>query len=200
MSSVRFVVACLVSSSLALAACSAPAGPPRGLPAPVKDTEVGPGDMFEVTVVGEKELPKEYQVQSDGTIHYPYLPRLKVEGLEPAQIEDLLTQKLIEKKILVEPQIIVIVKQYNSKKVTIIGAVSKPGPIGWSEGLAIVDAISQAGWFTPLADSDRVILTRKVGNGKTVTVYVSVDQISSGRQPNIPLQAGDTIKVDSKVW
>ena len=181
-------------------ACAQPAGPPRNLPAPIQSTLVGPGDVFEVSVVGEKDLPKEYRVQPDGTIHFPYLDRMKVEGLEPQQIEDLIKAKLIEKKILIDPQISLIVKQYNSKKITIIGGVQKPGSMPWTEGLQIVDAISQAGWFTALGDSDRVLLTRNVSPGKTVTVYISVDQISSGKQANIPLQAGDTIKVEQKVW
>ena len=44
-------------------------------------------------------------------------------------------------KILVAPQVTLIVKQYNSKKVSIVGAVQKPGSLPWSEGMKLVDAI-----------------------------------------------------------
>src|SRR5258706_15768564 len=93
-------------------------GPPKNLPAPVLSTVVGPGDLFDVTVLGEKDIPKEYRVQPDGTIRFPYLGPIKVAGLEPQQIEEMLRTRLIEQKILVSPQVTLIVKQYNSKRVS----------------------------------------------------------------------------------
>lgn len=175
-------------------------GPPRNLPPPVTSTTVGPGDVFVVSVLGEKDLPPEYRVQPDGSIDFPYVGRIQVTGLEPQQIVDLLKMKLVEKQILREPQISLVVKAYNSKRVVVIGAVQKPGSVPWTEGMGIVDVISQSGWFTPIGDSSHVILTRRIANGKTVTVMISVEQISNGRQPDVPLQAGDTIKVEQRVF
>src|SRR5579883_3081763 len=123
-------------------------GPPKNLPAPELSTVVGPGDLFDVSVFGEKDIPKEYRVQPDGTIRFPFLGSLKVAGMEPQQIEDMLRTRLMEEKFLTNPQVSIIVKQYNSKKVSVIGAVNKPGSLPWTEGMKIVDAISQAGWFT----------------------------------------------------
>jgi polysaccharide export outer membrane protein len=169
------------------------------LPAPTLSTVVGPGDLFEVSVLGEKDLPKEYRVQPDGTVDFPYLDRVMVAGLEPQQIEELLKQQLESKKILVGPQVTLVVKQYNSKKVSVIGAVAKPGSLPWSEGMKLVDAISLSGGLTALADGDRVRVTRLVG-AKTVTATISIDDITDGKLGDIPLQAGDTIKVDQRVF
>jgi polysaccharide export outer membrane protein len=163
-------------------------------------TIVGPGDVFEVSVVGEKEIPKEFRVQPDGTVDFPYLDRVTVSGLEPQQIEELIKKQLVSRKILVDPQVTLIVKQYNSKKVSVVGAVQKPGSLPWSEGMKLVDAISQAGGLTSLGDGDHVVITRNVGGGKTVTARVSVDDITDGKTPDVPLQAGDTIKVDQRVF
>jgi polysaccharide biosynthesis/export protein VpsN len=174
-------------------------GPPN-LPVPTPSTTVGPGDMFEVSVLGEKDLPKEYRVQPDGTIDFPYVDRLNVTGLEPQQIEDLIKKSLVDKKILVDPQVTLVVKQYNSKKVSVIGQVQKPGSLPWQEGMKLVDAISLAGGFTSLAAADRVLVTRLVANQKTVTATVSVDDITDGKQADVPLQAGDTIKVEQRVF
>jgi len=170
------------------------------LPAPEQSTTVGPGDVFEVNLVGEKDLPKEYRVQPDGSIDFPYISRVMVAGLEPQDITSLIKQKLVEAKILRDPQVSIVVKQYNSKKVTIIGQVTKPGSVPWTDGMKLVDAISMAGWFTPLAASKSVILNRVSKDGKTTTVVVSVDAITDGAQPDIPLQSGDTIKVDQRVF
>lgn len=170
------------------------------LPAPLQSTTVGPGDVFEVNLVGEKELPKEYRVQPDGSIDFPYISRVMVSGLEPQDISSLIKQKLVEAKILRDPQVSVLVKQYNSKKVTIIGQVTKPGSVPWTDGMKLVDAISMAGWFTSIAASKSVIVNRVSKDGKTTTITVSVDAITDGAQPDIPLQSGDTIKVEQRVF
>ena len=186
---------------LLLAACgSSRPPPPRNLPPPVLSTVVGPGDLFDVSVLGEKDLQREYRVQPDGTIVFPYVNRIRVAGLEPQQIEDLIRSQLISKGILSEAQVSVVVKQYNSKKVSVVGAVQRPGSLPWTEGLRLVDALSQSGYLTPLADPNAVYLTRKVGPDKTYTVRISVEAIAEGAQADVALQAGDTIKVDTRAW
>jgi protein involved in polysaccharide export with SLBB domain len=193
-----FFLLALVGVGLLGCARSHP-GPPH-LPVPTLSTVVGPGDLFEVSVLGEKDLPKEYRVQPDGTVDFPYVDRLKVAGLEPQQIEELIKHSLEEKKILIDPQVTLVVKQYNSKKVSVVGAVQRPGSLSWSEGMKLVDAISQSGGLTALADGDRVHITRLVEGGKQVTATVSIDDITDGKQGDIPLQAGDTIKVEQRVF
>ncbi len=170
------------------------------LPPPQQSTLIGPGDIFKVSVLGEKDLPAEYRVQPDGTIDFPYLDRLSVAGLEPQQIVDLVKRGLVEKKILVNPQVTLVVTQYNSKKVSIVGAVSKPGSLPWTEGMKLIDAISLSGGLTSIADGDHVRITRLVGLNKTVTATVSVDDITDGKLGDILLQAGDTIKVEQRVF
>ena len=186
---------------LVATACSSGAPPPRNLPPASASTTLGPSDLFEVTVVGEKDLPKEYRIQPDCTIDFPYVDRVTdVCGLEPQQLVDKLKALLKEKDILRNPQVTLVVKQYASKKVSVIGQVNKPGSVPWTDGLRLFDVISQSGGFTSIADSKNVVLTRRVSGGKTVTVNVNVDGIGDGTQPDIPVQAGDTIKVDSRVF
>jgi protein involved in polysaccharide export with SLBB domain len=196
----RFLTPWLVALSLAVLGCSRSHVEPVHLPPPSLSTVVGPGDLFEVSVLGEKDLPKEYRVQPDGTVDFPYVDRLTVGGLEPQQIEELIKHQLEDKKILVNPQVTLVVKQYNSKKVSVMGAVAKPGSLPWSEGMKLVDAISQSGGLTALANGDHVRITRNVGSGKTITSTVSIDDITDGKLGDIPLQAGDTIKVDQRVF
>ncbi len=170
------------------------------LPDPRPSTTVGPGDVFEVSVLGEKDLVKEYRVQPDGSVDFPYLDRVVVRDLEPQQIEERIKSELIERKILTNPQVTLVVKQYNSKKVSVIGAVQKPGSLPWTEGMKLIDAISLAGGLTAIANGDRVRLTRIVSGTQTATATVSVDDISEGRMADLLLQAGDTIKVDQRLF
>ena len=172
----------LLVATLVLGCGRAHPGPPN-LPVPTPSTSVGPGDVFEVSVLG-----------------FPYIDRITVGGLEPQQIEELIKKQLIEKKILTDPQVTLVVKQYNSKTVSVIGSVQKPGSLPWTEGMKLVQAISLAGGFTSLADADHVFLTRNASATKTVTAVISVDDITDGKTADIPLQAGDTIKVEARVF
>ncbi len=190
----------LVLTAVVLLGCGHTHTGAPNLPPPAQSTVVGPGDLFEVSVMGEKDIPKTFRVQPDGSVDFPYVDRLVVAGLEPQQIEEAIKKALVDRKILSDPQVTLVVTQYNSKKVSIVGAVQKPGSLPWSEGMKLVDAISLSGGLTALADGDHVRITRLVSGNKTVTATVSVDDITDGKLGDVPLQAGDTIKVDQRVF
>jgi polysaccharide export outer membrane protein len=185
---------------LMLPGCGRNYPPPPKLPDPVVNQQVGPGDVLEVVVVGEEKLPKEFEISADGTLEFPYTAPMKVGGLDPRQIAQVLRDQLVESKYLVSPQVQVKVKQFNSKKVQIIGQVAKPGPQSYIDGMTLVQAISAAGWFTPLADTNHVQVIRLVSDSKSVNAIVSVDAITDNARPDIKLQVGDTIKVDQRLF
>ncbi len=192
-----------ISIALALslaAACSGPTRNPKlALAPPSEKTIVGPGDVFTMEIVGEKDLPKEYTVSSDGTVDLPYVQTIDVGGLEPQEIARVIRKRLIEKKILNDPAVIVQVKEYNSRRVVLLGQVAKPGTFPLTSGLTLIQAISLAGGLTAIANDDRVTLTRKVGD-KTQTVVLSVEAITSGNSEDIPLQSGDRIYVYERLF
>lgn len=190
----------LVAAMALVLACGGSRPPSPKLPPPVQSTTIGPGDTLEIKVVGEKELPSEFKVNPDGTLDFPYLERFEVSGLEPQDVVDRLKQKLVAAKILKSPQVSLLVKQYASKKVSLLGQVARPGSLAWNDGMKLFEAIAQSGGFTAIADSNHVTLIRQTGKGQSVTVTVSVDAIADGSQPDIPLQAGDSIKVDARVF
>jgi polysaccharide export outer membrane protein len=170
------------------------------LPVPVESTTLGPGDLFTLEIVGEKDLPKEYQVASDGSVDFPYVHRIEVQGLEPQEVAQRVRQQLMDQRILTDPSVIVSVRQYNSKKVTVLGQVRKPGSFQLTTGMTLVQAISDAGGLNAIANGDRVNLTRKDKQRAHTTVVLSFDAITEGRSPDIPLQAGDQIYVHERVF
>ncbi|HEU4578883.1 MAG TPA: polysaccharide biosynthesis/export family protein [Polyangiaceae bacterium] len=169
------------------------------LPQPVESTTLGPGDLFTLEVVGEKDLPKEFQIASDGTVDFPYVHRMEVQGLEPQELARAVRERLMELRILTDPSVIVSVKEYNSKRVTVLGEVKKPGSFPLRPGMTLVQAISDAGGLSAIANGDRVNLTRKE-KGSATTVVLSFDSITSGKSPDLPLQAGDQIFVNERVF
>lgn len=169
------------------------------LPAPVRSTTLGPGDIFSMQIVGEKDLPTEYQVASDGSVDIPFIHRLDVSGLEPQEVARIVREALIHKKILMDPSVVVRVQEYRSKRISILGQVQKPGSFPLTPGLTLVQAISSAGGLTAIGNRDRITLTRRTDD-RTVTVRISISAITDGRSPDIPLQAGDQIFVSQRVF
>jgi polysaccharide export outer membrane protein len=191
------VLACLVAAS----ACSSRSRATRvNLPSPSDRNLLGPSDVFTLEIVGEKELPREFQVASDGTVDLPYVKTVKVQGLEPQEVARVVRQKLIDDRILTDPTVVVQVKEYNSRKVTLLGQVSKPGSVPHTPGLTLIQAISMVGGLTSIAKGDTVRLTRSTPDGKTVTAVVSVNDITDGDAEDIPLQAGDRIYVEERLF
>jgi protein involved in polysaccharide export with SLBB domain len=191
---------------VALAVASAPfgCGPKRDnshvhLSPPSENTTVGAGDVFTLQIVGEKDLPSEFQIASDGEVDLPYIHRVHVEGLEPQEISALIRKRLIDEKILSDPSVIVRVREYNSKHVTVLGQVAKPGSFPFSAGITLIQAISLAGGFNAIAKHDQISLKRKTKSGAE-TVVISVDAIMEGNSPDIPLQAGDQLYVPERVF
>ena len=161
---------------------------------------VGPDDVFEIRIVGEDKLPVSFTVAPDGTVDLPYVKRVKVAGLEPQQIAELVRDRLVAAEIMTDPNVSVAVKEYRSKKVEVFGEVSKPSSLSLEPGMTLLRAISQAGGFNTIADKNRVTIRRRLRDGSTKVVTVSVFDITENRIPDIPLQAGDTVFVEQRVF
>lgn len=189
----------VLGALLAIAGCSQPRTNRINLPPPVESTTVGPGDTFELYIVGEEKIPTTYTVSPDGTVDFPYIHRHKVAGLEPQQVVDLVRKQLVAQGILTDPSVMISVKEYKSKFVNILGEVKEPGTFPLVPGITLVQAISQAGGPSSIADPDNVRLTRAT-NGKRHTIRVSLRSITEGRSEDIPLQAGDVITVGERVF
>jgi len=183
-----------------LVACGGSSAPrATNLPAPSEKTVIGPGDIFTMQIVTEKDLPAEYQVASDGTVDLPYIQTVQVAGYEPQEVARVIRQKLIEKRMLTDPIVVVQVKEYKSRSVIVLGQVAKPGSFPLSPGITLMQVLSLAGGLTQIADDNNVTLTRKYDKG-TKTVTISVDAITDGEAPDVPLQAGDRLYVPSRLF
>jgi protein involved in polysaccharide export with SLBB domain len=190
---------CLAAAALVMGCASSVDNSRVQLPPPVESSTVGPDDVFVMRIVGEKDLPEEYQVASDGTVDLPYIHRVAVAGFEPHEIARVVRERLIAEKILRDPSVVVMIKEYRSKKITVLGQVQKPGSFPLTSGLTLLQVVSLSGGFTSIAKTNHVRLTRKTKDG-TKTVVLSVDSITEGRSPDVPLQAGDVLYVSERVF
>ena|SRR5438477_3919877 len=157
------------------------------------DHKIAPLDIINIDVVGEKELSKELRVSSSGTITFPFLGSLEVKGKSPAELETLLKEKL-GKDYLVDPQVIVTVKEYRARTVTVMGQVNKPGVIALpaEQKVEILEAIAQAGDLSKGAKKNRIEVNRK---GKTFKFTLDDLKKESDPEKKFWLEPGDVIYV-----
>jgi len=157
------------------------------------DHKIAPLDIITIDVVGEKDLSKELRVSTSGTITFPFLGSIEVKGKTPAEVESLLKEKL-GKDYLVDPQVIITVKEYRSRTVSVIGQVNKPGVIALpaEQKLSILEAIAQAGDLAKSANKNRIEVSRK---GKTQKFTLDDLKKDTNPEKKFWLEPGDVIYV-----
>jgi protein involved in polysaccharide export with SLBB domain len=168
-------------------------------PAPTEDATLGSGDVFDVRVYGEQDLSGSYRVTRDGTIDFPFIGRTHVAGLEPTEVAEAIRSELRDGGYLQNPQVSIFVREYNSKRVSVVGAVENAGTFPVSSGMTVVHAISLAGGFTALASRNDTVVTRRVG-GRLRRFRVRVEDAVEGTANDFPLQPGDIIYVPERIF
>jgi polysaccharide export outer membrane protein len=191
----RLALACVL---LACAGSKRDVAPPVQALAVIPEEKLGVDDVFEVRVLGEPDLSGTFRVMGDGTVDYFYAGRIDVIGKRPGEIQELITQKLKD-GVLRNPQVTLMVKEWNSRKINVLGQVQKPGPVAYFPNMTIVDAISAAGGFTPIAAKNSVTLRREI-NGQVQRKSYPVGDITDGRYPNVVLLPGDSLFVEERLF
>ncbi|HZI05612.1 MAG TPA: polysaccharide biosynthesis/export family protein, partial [Archangium sp.] len=174
--------------------CRTPPPPPTGpLPEPKEaHRTLGPGDLVEVRVFQEPEHSGVWALSAEGTIDYPLCGKVQLGGRTSSTAADALRECLT--RYLRHPDVSVLIREYNSKKVFVIGEVQKPGSFPYEEGMTIIQAISLAGGLTKVASPNSAHVARPEG-GEQKKIRVPVKNISEGREKNFLLQPGDIVFV-----
>ena len=125
---------------------------------------LGPKDVLEITVFDEPELSKTIEIGSEGAIRFPLLNDVKLGGLSVREAEKLIEKKLGE-KFLRNPHVSILVKEYNSKKVYVLGAVAKPGYYSLQGDTSLLEVISKAGGITQ-GGGTKILVAKGAGQDK----------------------------------
>jgi polysaccharide biosynthesis/export protein len=161
------------------------------------DYKVSPQDVLTISVVNEKDLTQECRVSAGGTITFAWLSNVEVAGKTPQQIEQELRASL-DKDYLVEPTVIVSLKEYRAREVNVLGQVNKPGPVAIppERSLTIVEAITRAQGLTLRGNPNKIEFTRR---GKKQVFRM--DDLNKVTDPNKQLfvEPGDIIEIGEKV-
>jgi len=178
---------------------------PRPTPSPpAQEYLVGPGDILQVTVYGNEDLSRSPTVQPNGTIGLPLLGDVAVLGLSASEIQRKLTA-LLARDFLVNPQVEVKVKEYQSQFVSVVGEVNNPGRKPLRGRTRLFDVLIEAGGFTPRA-SGEVVITRREGTfdngGHSLRLQFSGASPAPRDLVNLEilLQNGDLITASAKYY
>lgn len=154
---------------------------------------LGTGDLVEIRVFQENDLSGAYRISPEGTIDYPLCGKVSLNGMTSSQAADALTACL-QNGFLKSPQVSVLIREYNSKKVFVFGEVQKPGTFPYDENMTIIQAVTLAGGFTKTASKNSLNVTRIV-DGQEVKIRIAAQDIGIGREKNFFLRPGDIIFV-----
>ncbi|PAU72652.1 polysaccharide export protein [Vreelandella alkaliphila] len=169
---------------------------------PGYEYRVGPGDILSVIVYDHPELTipagsersaaeTGNRIRPNGTMFYPYVGRVRVEGMTLDEVRNLITRRLAN--VINEPQVEVGIAAFNSQKVYISGAVENPGTLPLTiVPMTILDAISAVGGARENADWRNVTLSRN-GGEERISLYAMMRQ--GDMTQNRLLRDGDLLHV-----
>jgi len=157
--------------------------------------KIGPQDLLEISVFGLDEMNKTVRVSEDGDITLPLVGAVVVEGLTKSEVEQKLA-RLLKEKYLQDPQVTVFIVEYQSKRVSIIGAVKEPGRYELVGRQTLLHMIAQAGGMTK-ETGDEIIVVRTEEDGTSKSLRISIDDLILKGDPslNIPLEPGDIVNI-----
>ena len=155
---------------------------------------IGADDMLSIVFWRDKELTADVMVRPDGKISLPLMNDVQASGFTPAQLKDRIVEE--SKKYVEDPNVTVVVKQINSRKVFITGEVRKSGPYPLTAPTTVLQMLSIAGGLGDFAKSEEIMVVR-TENGKPLSYKFNYKEVIKGKKlaQNIELKPGDTIVV-----
>jgi polysaccharide export outer membrane protein len=160
-----------------------------------QEYRIGPKDLLEISVFGAEELSRTVRVSEDGKVTLPLLGEVLVDGLTKSEVEKKLGQLLGEKYVQ-NPQVTVFIREYQSKRVSVLGAVEKPGPYQLLGRQTLMQIMSEAGGLTRDAGNEIVII-RQLPDGSSTSLRISIDDLflKGDAKLNVPMEAGDIVNI-----
>lgn len=161
----------------------------------VSDYRIGPQDLIDVSVFQVPDLSRSLRVNSFGQISLPLVGTLQAGGMTVQELEASIASHLAD-KFLQNPQVTVFIKEYASQRVTVEGAVIRPGIFPLTGRTTLLQCIAVSGGLLPLADLKGVVIFRQV-NGKKMGAVFDIKAIRAGNAVDPLVYGDDVIVVDT---
>jgi polysaccharide export outer membrane protein len=162
------------------------------------DYVVGPEDVLDVQFFGQEDLNRQVRVDGEGEVTLPLVGSVKVAGFTPKSIEKRL-MAAYGARYLRDPQINLSVKEYRYQRVSVTGAVDKPGsyeiigPRKLLEILAMAGGLQDKGANSKAGDVVQVI--REHGSPHTLIIDLKRLQAKGDPTFNVTIHGGDVVHI-----
>ena len=186
------VLALKQSETLSLDLARAASLQPR---ASFKDYRIGSEDLLEIQVFGVDQLSRTVRVNSLGRISLPLVGAVEVGGLTVQDAETLIAT-LLTQSYLQNPQVSLFVKEYTNQRVTIEGAVNRPGIYPLRGQTTLLRSLAMAGGQASLSDMNEVVVFRSGAQGVRETQVFDVERIRRGEADDPQVLNDDLIVVN----
>jgi polysaccharide biosynthesis/export protein len=159
-----------------------------------KDYRVGPNDLIDIEVLDLDNLKRTVRVNAAGAISLPLIGQVVVGGLTSQEVEARIADRYRE-KYLQNPQVSIFIKEFTTERITIEGAVARPGIFPLAGRMTLLRALALAGGFGSIANTSQVMLYR-MNDEKTREIAVfDVEMIRAGKSDDPPIRGDDLIVV-----
>jgi len=159
-----------------------------------KEYRVGPNDLLDIEILNLENARRTVRVNAAGTITLPLIGPVVVAGMTQQQMEQHIAG-LYGEKYLQNPQVSVFIKEFTTDRITVDGAVAKPGIYPLVGQMTLLRVLALAGGFGSIAKRNGVMLFRNDANGERQVATFDVEKIQSGQDPDPPIRGDDLIVV-----
>jgi polysaccharide export outer membrane protein len=160
----------------------------------VSEYRIGPQDLLAISVFGVAELSQEVRVNSNGQISLPLIGNLQAGGQTIQELERAIAGKL-SAGYLQSPQVSVFVKEYTSQRVTVEGAINKPGIYPLTGRTTLLQVIATGGGLSELADPRGIVIFREI-KGQQMVAAFDLEAIRHGSAEDPQVYGDDKVVVD----
>lgn len=157
---------------------------------------IGAADVLSISVFRVPDLSfDEIRVDAQGDLQIPLVGSVRAAGETTTSLAANLEQRLSE-RYLQNPRVTVTVSQSASQKVTVDGAVAKPGVYELRGRTTLLQAVAMASGPTATANLESVAVFRNQGNRRMVAVF-DVAAIRNGNATDPVIEGDDIVIVDT---
>lgn len=156
---------------------------------------MGPGDSVKITVYQNPDMMTETRISEMGSVTFPLLGPVEIGGLTPAQAEIRIAALLKSGGFVPRAQVTVLVTQFRSRQVSVLGQVTKPGRYALEEpSVRLTDVLAMAGGIGPMGAESVTVIRGGESEQRMEIDLLGVFDAPSGSK-NIEIGNGDTVFV-----
>jgi polysaccharide export outer membrane protein len=156
------------------------------------DYLLGAGDLVRVSVFGYPDMTADVRVDESGSIRYALVGSLPVAGRSTSEVEMNLAQRLSDGGFIRTPQVSVLITEYLSQKVAVMGEVTRPGQYPLTQRRKVLDLLAEAGGVITGVAADHATLLRADGSKFVIDLF---ELFQGNPEHNAAIAPGDTLHV-----